>query len=180
MNDDACALFAGLSASVGTSGTDCRVSDVNDGLYNLARRGVKGTVVGVFDNVAIEDFQTALEAASSNMAVYAGAADRLMGVSSGADQGRTADGYTLSYKGASSTARASRTPRTRQLTSCRRSSFAVTSRLSAAWRRSVRLRAVRSRSPRRTRLRRARLNWCSTRSLGLRRDQRSDGRQGRY
>jgi hypothetical protein len=99
MNDDACALFAGLSASVGTSGTDCRVSDVNDGLYNLARRGVKGTAVAVFDNVAMEDFQTALEAASSNMAVYAGAADRLMGVSSGADQGRTADGYTLTYKG---------------------------------------------------------------------------------
>lgn len=98
MNDDACALFAGLSASVGTSGTDCRVSDVNDGLYNLARRGVKGQVVAVFDNVAMEDFQNALEAASSNMAVYAGAADRLMGVSSGADQGRTVDGYTLTYK----------------------------------------------------------------------------------
>jgi hypothetical protein len=33
------------------------------------------------------------------MAVYAGAADRLMGASSGADQGRTVDGYTLTYKG---------------------------------------------------------------------------------
>lgn len=99
MNDDACALFASLSASVGTSGTDCRVSDVNDGLYNLARRGVKGAVVGIFDNVALEDFQNALEAASSNTAVYPGAVDRLQGVSSGADQGRTADGYTLTYKG---------------------------------------------------------------------------------
>jgi hypothetical protein len=98
MNDDACALFAAVSASVGTSGTDCRVSDVNDGLYNLARRGVKGQVVAVFDNVALEDFQTALEAGSTNIAVYAGAADRLMGVSSGADQGRTVDGYTLTYK----------------------------------------------------------------------------------
>lgn len=99
MNDDACALFASLSASVGTSGTDCRVSDVNDGLYNLARRGVKGDLVAIFDNVALEDFQTALEAASSNMAVYAGAADRLMNASSSPDQGRNVEGYTLSYKG---------------------------------------------------------------------------------
>lgn len=99
MNDDACALFASLSASVGTSGTDCRVSDVNDGLYNLARRGVKGELVAIFDNVAMEDFQTALEAASTNMAVYAGAADRLMGASSSADQGRNIEGYTLTYKG---------------------------------------------------------------------------------
>jgi hypothetical protein len=99
MNDDACALFAGLSASAGSTGVDCRVSDVNDALYNLARRGVKGELVGIFDNVAIEDFQSALEAASSNQAVYGAAADRLMGVSPGADQGRTVDGFAFSYKG---------------------------------------------------------------------------------
>lgn len=99
MNDDACTLFAALSASVGTSGTDCRVSDVNDGLYNLARRGVKGQLVAIFDNVAMEDFQGALEAGSTNIAVYAGAADRLMGVSSDGNAGRTVDGYTLTYKG---------------------------------------------------------------------------------
>jgi hypothetical protein len=99
MNDDACALFAGLSASVGSTGQNCSVANVNDALYNLARRGVKGELVGVFDNVALEDFQNALEAASSNMAIYAGAADRLMGASSSADQGRNVDGYTLTYKG---------------------------------------------------------------------------------
>lgn len=99
MNDDACALFAALSASVGSTGVDCRVSDVNDGLYNLKRRGVKGDLVAIFDNVAMEDFQNALEAASSNSAVYVGAADRLMGASSSADQGRNIDGYTLTYKG---------------------------------------------------------------------------------
>lgn len=99
MNDDACALFAGLSASVGTSGTDCRVSDVNDGLYNLARRGVKGELVAIFDNVALEDFQGALEAASSNMAVYASTADRLMNVQGSADGARNVEGYAFSYKG---------------------------------------------------------------------------------
>ncbi len=99
MNDDACALFASLSTSVGSTGVDLTVANVNDALYSLARRGAKGELVGIFDNVAIEDFQTALEAASSNMAMYAGAVDRLMGVSSGAEQGRTVDGYTLTYKG---------------------------------------------------------------------------------
>ena len=99
MNDDACALFAALSASVGTSGTDCRVSDVNDALYNLARRGVRGELVAIFDNVALEDFQTALEAGSTNIAVYAGAADRMMAASASADGGRNVEGYALSYKG---------------------------------------------------------------------------------
>jgi hypothetical protein len=99
MNDDACALFAGLSASVGTSGTDCRVSDVNDGIYNLARRGVKGECVAIFDNVAMEDFQNALESQSSNIAVYAGAVDRSHSLSVDGAHGRTVDGYTLTYKG---------------------------------------------------------------------------------
>lgn len=99
MNDDACALFASVSASVGTSGTDCRVSDVNDAIYNLARRGVKGSAVAIMDVVAMEDFQGALEAASSNIAVYAGAVDRSQNVSVSPDQGRNAAGYTLSYKG---------------------------------------------------------------------------------
>ncbi len=99
MNDDACALFASLSAGVGVSGTDCRVSDVNDALYNLARRGVQGTAVAVFDYQALEDFQGALEAASTNMAVYAGAVDRMTAVSAAPNQGRNIAGYTLTYKG---------------------------------------------------------------------------------
>jgi hypothetical protein len=99
MNDDACTLFAALSASVGTSGTDCRVSDVNDAIYNLTRRGVKGQPVAVFDYQALEDFQGALEAASTNIATYAGAADRLQRVQGSPDNGMNAEGYTLSYKG---------------------------------------------------------------------------------
>jgi hypothetical protein len=99
MNDDACALFASLSTSVGSTGVDYRVSDVNDAIYSLARRGTKGDLVAIMDNVALEDFQTALEAASTNMAVYAGAVDRLQGVSGSMDQGRNVEGYTLTYKG---------------------------------------------------------------------------------
>lgn len=99
MNDDACALFAGLSNSSGSSGVDLSVANVNDALYQLARRGAKGELVGIFDNIQVEDFSNALEAASTNMAVYAGAADRLMNVSGDPNQGRNVEGYVLTYKG---------------------------------------------------------------------------------
>lgn len=100
MNDDGCALFAALSAGVGVSGTDCRKSDVDDAFYNLARRGVQGEVVGVFDYQALEDFQNTLEATNSATAVYAAAADRSMDVSMAPNQGRNVEGFTLRYKGA--------------------------------------------------------------------------------
>src|SRR5690606_9110976 len=47
----------------------------------------------------LEDFQNALEAASSNLAVYAAAADRLMNVQGSADGARNVEGYAFSYKG---------------------------------------------------------------------------------
>jgi hypothetical protein len=99
MNDDACALFASLSNSSGATGVDLSVANVNDALYALARRGAKGELVGILDNIQAEDFQNALEAGSTSMAVYAGAADRLMGVSGSPDAGRNVDGYRLTYKG---------------------------------------------------------------------------------
>jgi hypothetical protein len=78
MNDDACALFASLSNSSGSTGVDLSIANVDDALYALARRGAMGELVGILDNIQAEDFQNALEAASTNMAVYAGAADRMM------------------------------------------------------------------------------------------------------
>ena len=99
MNDDACALFASLSNSSGSTGVDLSVANVDDALYQLARRGAKGTLVGILDNIQAEDFQNALQAASSNIAVYAGAADRMMAVSTDPMQGRNVEGYLLSYKG---------------------------------------------------------------------------------
>jgi hypothetical protein len=99
MNDDACALFTSLSNSSGATTVDLSVANVNDALYQLARRGAKGELVGIFDNIQVEDFQNALEAASSNIAVYAGAADRMMAVSADPMQGRNVEGYALTYKG---------------------------------------------------------------------------------
>ena len=99
MNDDACALFASLSNSSGSTGVDLSVANVDDALYALARRGAMGELVGIFDNIQVEDFQNALQAASTNMAVYAGAADRMMNVSADPQQGRNVEGYALTYKG---------------------------------------------------------------------------------
>lgn len=99
MNDDACSLFAGLSNSSGSTGVDLSIANVDDALYQLARRGAKGALVGILDNIQAEDFQNALQAASSNIAVYAGAADRMMAVSTDPMQGRNVEGYLLSYKG---------------------------------------------------------------------------------
>jgi hypothetical protein len=99
MNDDACALFASLSNSSGTSGTNMGVADADDALYQLARRGAKGSLVGILDNIQAEDFMNALQNASTNIATYAGAADRMMQVGVDPQQGRTVEGYVLTYKG---------------------------------------------------------------------------------
>lgn len=98
MNDDACALFAGLSQSSGSTGVDLSIANVNDALYALARRGAKGELVGVLDNIQVEDLMNALEASSSSQAVYAGTADRAMGASMSPDLGRNAEGFALRYK----------------------------------------------------------------------------------
>ena len=98
MNDDACALFAGLGNSSGSTGVDLSIANVNDALYALARRGAKGELVGILDNIQAEDLMNALEASSSSMAVYAGTADRAMGVTVSSDLGRNAEGYLLRYK----------------------------------------------------------------------------------
>ncbi len=98
-NDDGCALFASFTNASGTSGTNCRVLDVDDAIYDLAERGVIGELVAIFDHQAIRDFQDDLQSQSSNQAVYGGAADRMMAVQPSGDSGRNVEGYTLSYKG---------------------------------------------------------------------------------
>ena len=98
MNDDACALFASLSNSSGATGVDLSVANFNDALYQLARRGAKGDLVAILDNIQVEDLMNAIEATSTSMAVYAGSADRNMAVSVSPDQGRNVEGYVMSYK----------------------------------------------------------------------------------
>jgi hypothetical protein len=99
MNSDACALFASLSNGSGSTGANLSIATVDAALYALAGRGAMGELVGILDNVAANDFQDALQAASTNLAIYAGAADRMMNVSVDSMQGRNVQGYVLSYKG---------------------------------------------------------------------------------
>jgi hypothetical protein len=98
-NDDACARFASFSNSSGATGQNMSVAYFDDAIYDLAERGVVGELVGILDHQAARDFQDALQLASTNIAVYAGAADRMMGVNPSADAGRNVDGYCLTYKG---------------------------------------------------------------------------------
>jgi hypothetical protein len=97
-NDDACGKFASFSNSSGATNTDLSVATVDDAIYDLAERGVGGELVGILDHEAARNFQDALQAASSNTAIYAGAAERQMGVTSAGDGGRGVDGYVVTYK----------------------------------------------------------------------------------
>lgn len=99
MNSDACGLFSSLSNSSGSTGADLSIANLDAALYALASRGAMGELVGILDNVAANDLQNALQAASSNIAVYAGAADRMMNVTADPMQGRNVQGYVLTYKG---------------------------------------------------------------------------------
>lgn len=98
-NDDACALFASFSNSSGTTTVNCSVADVDDAIYDLAERGAVGELVGIFDHQAVRDFQDALQAVSTSMAVWGGASDRMMNVAPTGDAGRNVEGLVLSYKG---------------------------------------------------------------------------------
>ncbi len=99
MNDDACALFASVTGSSGSTGVNLAVADVDDALYDMADRSVIGQLVGILDNQAMRDFLDSLQATGANAAIYAGTAEAMMGVRTAADQGRNLMGYTLNYKG---------------------------------------------------------------------------------
>lgn len=98
-NDDGCATFASFSNSSGTTTADLDVAVIDDALYDLAERGVTGELVGILDHQQVRDFYASLQATGSSMAVYAGAADRMMAANASPDQGRNAEGFALRYKG---------------------------------------------------------------------------------
>ncbi len=98
-NDDVCALFASFTGASGATGVNLSIADFDDALYDLADRGVQGELVCVLDNQQVRDFNDALQAVSTSMAVYAGSADRQMSTSFDANQGRNVEGFALRYKG---------------------------------------------------------------------------------
>lgn len=100
-NQTACALFASFTNQSGDVTADpLTIAFVDDAIYDLAERGVQGELVGILHHDQIRNFMDALQATSSSMAVYSGAADRQMATSTSPDQGRNVEGFALRYKGA--------------------------------------------------------------------------------
>lgn len=98
-NDDVCALFASFTGASGATGVNLSVADFDDALYDLADRGVQGELVCVLDNQQVRDFNDALQAVGTSMAVYAGSADRQMSTAFDPNQGRNIEGFAMRYKG---------------------------------------------------------------------------------
>jgi hypothetical protein len=98
--DDACALFASLSNTSGSTGVNCSVANVDDALYALATRGALGDLVGIFDNQAMLDFLNDLQSVGTSWAVYPVSAGAMMQVNApNLAQARPVEGLVFSYKG---------------------------------------------------------------------------------
>ncbi len=99
--DDFCAQFANLSNSVGTSGADLTVAQTLSAQTGIRRRGVIADdgLVYVLDNQQAEDLEGQLIATAASQSVYATAADRILGVNVGANNGMGSGRQVLSFRG---------------------------------------------------------------------------------
>lgn len=98
-NDDVTANYADFSHSSGTPGSAMEIEDLDDALFDLAGRGVMGSLVGVLSLQQARDWDASIKATDTSMAVYAGAADRIMAAAADSKQGRNPDGLAFSYRG---------------------------------------------------------------------------------
>jgi hypothetical protein len=99
MTDDFIALFASISNSVGSSGSDLTVIQAIAAQQGVRVRGaVSDTSIYVLDNEQQLNLDTALLATSTSMAVYALAADRVIGFSTSPDNGMGAMRNTMSLR----------------------------------------------------------------------------------
>ncbi len=97
LDDDFCALFASLSNSVGTSGSDLTVAQALAAQQGIRRRGaVAENVVYILDNQQVDDLESALIATNAAAAVFALSADRVIGHSPSANNGMDA-GRVVGY-----------------------------------------------------------------------------------
>lgn len=100
MEDDFIAKFAGLSNSVGTSGSDLTVAQLLSAFNNIRKRGaIAETLVGVLDNEQIDNVQTALIATNAAQAVYAMAVDRILAYNPTGDRGLSPQRQVATFAG---------------------------------------------------------------------------------
>lgn len=99
MEDDFLALFVSLSNSVGSTNVDLTVAQMIAAQQGVRVRGaISDTSVYVLDNEQQLNLDTALISTGTSMAVYALAADRMIGYSPAGDNGMGAMRNTMSFR----------------------------------------------------------------------------------
>lgn len=80
VDDDLCALFAGLSNSVGTTNTDLSIANMLDATQGIIDRGADCDAMEyTLDPEQVKNLRAAITATGTNLAVYANATDRFHG-----------------------------------------------------------------------------------------------------
>lgn len=100
ITDDFIALYANLSNTVGTSGSDLTPAQLIAAQQGLRTRGVDAdALVYVLDNQQVSDVESALSAASTSVATFALSADRLINYAPTADNGMGSTRQVMTFRG---------------------------------------------------------------------------------
>jgi hypothetical protein len=106
LDDDFCALFSGLSNSVGTTNTDMSIANGLDATHGIIKRGANCDAMEyVLDPEQVANIRTAVLSTNAAAAIYAASADRLInyGRTDGATRGMgrvmTLDGCLVTMSG---------------------------------------------------------------------------------
>lgn len=101
MADDMVALFANLSTSIGTSGSDMTIANLLAGKNTIRTAGgyAPDGIGYVLDNQAFLDIENGFVGTSTSAAVYAMAADRIMNYQPASDAGLSGDGRVAAFRG---------------------------------------------------------------------------------
>ena len=100
LDDDFLALLVSLSNAVGSSGVDLTVAQAIAAQQGLRVRGANADAVAyILDNEQALNLETALQAASTSMAVFAMSADRLIGYTPTGDHGMNTNRQIMTLRG---------------------------------------------------------------------------------
>lgn len=100
LDDDYVALFASLSNSSGSTGVALSVASALDAQQKIRIRGTNAdSIAYILDNKATLNLEAAISAASTSMAVFALAADRLIGYAPTSNQGMGPSRQIMQFRG---------------------------------------------------------------------------------
>lgn len=101
MADDFAALFASLSQSVGSSGTNISVANLIAAFQGIRTSGANAdALVGILDTQQANDLEDALLTANAAAAIFALSADRVIGYLPGANAGINPGRQVMTFRGA--------------------------------------------------------------------------------